>query len=251
MVRLVITDFASKEQNETFYLNDEFASAQNMFTYNSFKKYSVFLSRYEDTEEIFSLNLLSKKHLGRNQFLIHIAENEYVILFNHKTVYSAKINQNFITDDMIKSILITKHIAMLSSGGAIENIYYVINSKYKSAIENILKQNTKNEKNEVVAKSLGEISDLVKPLNELDTFKSHSTKMFYSIFLVGFILWTIFFGLDMATSKLFEQQSLDNVNQEIKIESQLAKRQQILLDNSEKKYKELTDCISTNKEVTK
>ena len=65
MVRLVITDFATKEQNETFYLNDEFASAQNMFTYNSFKKYSVFLSRYEDTEEVFSLNLLSKKYLDK------------------------------------------------------------------------------------------------------------------------------------------------------------------------------------------
>ena len=75
--------------------------------------------------------------------------------------------------------------------------------------------------------------------------------MFYSIFLVGFILWTIFFGLDLATAKLFEQQSLDNVNQEIKIETQLAKRQQILLDNSEKKYKELTDCITTDKEASK
>ena len=172
-----------------------------------------------------------------------------MILFNHKTVYSAKINQNFITDDMIKSILITKHIAMLSSGGAIENIYYVVNSKYKSAIENILKQNTKNEKNEVVAKSLGEIKDLVKPLNELDTFNSHSSKMFYSIFLVSFILWTMVFGLELFTSRLFEQQSLDNLNQEVTIETQMAKRQQILLNNSENKYKELSGCISTNEVV--
>ena len=251
MVRLVITDFASKEQNETFYLNDEYATAQNMFTYNSFKKYSVFLSKYEITEEVYSLNLLSKKHLGKNQFLIHIAENEYVILFNHKTVYSAKINQNFITDDMIKSILITKHIAMLSSGGAIENIYYVINSKYKSAIENILRQNTKNEKNEVVAKSLGETKDLVKPLKALDTFNSHSSKMFYSIFLVSFILWTMFFGLDLLTAKLFYQPSLDTITQEVKIETQLAKRQETFLANSEKKYKELTECMSTNTEVIK
>jgi hypothetical protein len=251
MVRLVITDFASKDLNETFYLNDEFASEQNMFTYNSFKKYSVFLSKYDTNEEVYSLNLLSKKHLGRNQFLIHIAENEYVILFNHKTVYSAKINQNFITDDMIKSILITKHIAMLSSGGAIENIYYVINSKYKSAVENILRQNTKNEKNEVVAKSLGEINDLVKPLNELDTFKSHSVKMFYSIFILGFVFWTIFFGLDLLTSKLFEQQSLDNLNQEIRIEGQLAKRQEILLNKSQKEYIDLTQCISNKNEVLK
>ena len=249
MVRLVITDFASKEQNELFYLNDEFTAVQNMFTYKSFKKYSVYLSRYETNDEIYSLNLLSKKHLGKNQFLIHIAENEYVILFNHKTVYSAKINQNFITDDMIKSILITKHIAMLSSGGAIENIYYVVNSKYKSAIENILRQNTKNEKNEVVAKSLGEIKDLVKPLNELDTFNSHSSKMFYSIFLVSFILWTMVFGLELFTSRLFEQQSLDNLNQEVTIETQMAKRQQILLNNSENKYKELSGCISTNEVV--
>lgn len=249
MVRLVITDFVSKEQNEIFYLTDEFATAQNMFTYHSFKKYSVYLSRYETNDEVYSLNLLSKKHLGKNQFLIHISENEYVILFNHKTVYSAKINQNFITDDMIKSILITKHIAMLSSGGAIENIYYVVNSKYKSAIENILRQNTKNEKNEVVAKSLGEIKDLVKPLKELDTFKSHSSKMFYSIFLLSFIFWFMFYGLELFTSRLFEQQSIDNLTQEVKIEEQLSKRQQILLNNSETKYRELSECITTNEVI--
>ena len=46
MVRLVITDFTSKEQNEAFYLTDEFAATQNMFTYSSFKKYSVYLSPF-------------------------------------------------------------------------------------------------------------------------------------------------------------------------------------------------------------
>ena len=170
MVRLVITDFATKEDNESFYINDEFDTTQNIFTYNSFKKYGVNLSRYETNNEIYSLNLLSKKHLDKNQFLLHIAEGEYIILFNHKTVYSAKINSNFITDDMIKSILITKHIAMLSSGGSIDKIYYVINSKYKSAVENILKQNTKNEKNEVVAQPLGEIR-FNKTLNSSRYFK--------------------------------------------------------------------------------
>ena len=62
MVRLVITDCTSREQNEAFYLTDEFAATQNMFTYSSFKKYSVCLSRYETNDEIYSLNLLSKKH---------------------------------------------------------------------------------------------------------------------------------------------------------------------------------------------
>ncbi|MDY3201473.1 MAG: hypothetical protein AB7S49_02860 [Arcobacter sp.] len=248
MVRLVITDFATKEDSEFFYINDEFDISQNMFTYQSFKKYSVYLSKYTN-DEIYSLNLLSRKYLGKNQFLIHIADGEYVILFNHKTVYSAKINQNFITDDMIKSILITKHIAMLSSGGAIENIYYVINSKYKCAIENILKQNTKNEKQEVVAKSLGEMEELVKPLKELDTTKSHITKLVYMSLLLGASFWIIFFGLKTITDKVFYIEPLENLNRELKIETQLAKRQQILLNDNQKKYKDLTDCISKNEVV--
>lgn len=243
MVRLVRTDFDTKEDSEHFYITDEFDISQNMFTYSSFKKHGVYLSKYVD-DAVYSLNLLSKKYLERNQFLIHISDNEYIILFNHKTVYSARISQNFITDDMIKSILITKHIAMLSSGGAIENIYYVISSKYKSAVENILKQNTKNEKNHVIAKSLGETWDLVKPLNELDTFKSHSSKMIYSIFLLTGTLWVIFFGLDNLTDRVFKKESLDTLKREVQIEDQLIKRQKILLGNSEKKYKEITECLT-------
>lgn len=246
MVRLVRTDFPTKEDSEFFYVNDEFDSSQSMFIYDKFKKYEVFLSKYT-TDEVYSLNLLSKKYLDKNQFLIHIADNEYVILFNHKTVYSAKINQNFITDDMIKSILITKHIAMLSSGGDIENIYYVINSKYKSAIENILKQNTKNEKHNVVAKSLGEIKDLIKPLNELDTIKSHFSKIIYMSTVVFGGLWLIFYGLNFAADKVFFKESLDGLKQELKMETQLSKRQDLLLKNAQNTYKEISDCITTNK----
>lgn len=43
MVRLVITDFATKEDSENFYINEEFDVSQNMFTYKSFKKYSTYL----------------------------------------------------------------------------------------------------------------------------------------------------------------------------------------------------------------
>ncbi|RXJ85098.1 hypothetical protein [Arcobacter cloacae] len=248
MVRLVITDFATKEDSEFFYIRDEFDVSQNMFTYHSFKKYSVYLSKYTN-DDIYSLNLLSRKYLDKNQFLIHIADGEYVILFNHKTVYSAKINQNFITDDMIKSILITKHIAMLSSGGSIDSIYYVINSKFKHAIENILKQNTKNEKQEVVAKSLGEIEELVKPLKPLDTSKTHFSKLFYLSTLTIASLWLVFIGLEKFTSKVFYTEPMENLTKEIEIEKQLAKRQQISLNNNEKKYKDLTDCISVSGEI--
>jgi hypothetical protein len=250
MVRLVRTDFDTKEDSEYFYVSDEFDVSQQMFTYSSFKKYSVYLSKYTN-DEIYSLNVLSKRYLQKNQFLIHISDSDYVILFNHKTVYSAKINQNFITDDMIKSILITKHIAMLSSGGDIENIYYVINSKYKSAVENILKQNTKNDKNHVVAKSLGESWDLVKPLNELDTFKSHISKLSFATVLIAGSMWAMFFGLNMFADKVFQKESLDILKREVKVEEQLIKRQNIILTNSEKEYKELTDCLTTTESEVK
>lgn len=250
MVRLVITDFATKEDNEAYYMNDEFDSSQNMFTYTSFKKHNVFLSKYETSDEIYSLNLLSKKHLNKNQFLIHIAEGEFIILFNHKTIYYAKINQNFITDDMIKSILITKHIAMLSSGGEIEKIYYVINSRYKSAIENILKQNTRNEKGEVVAQSLGELKDLIKPLTELETLNSHAMKNTYMLFFVLGILWVVVYGLDILSSKIISDNSLDGLKKELQIQNRLLKRQEILYKKSLTEYDKLTECITlkgTNK----
>lgn len=249
MVRLVVTDFATKDDNETFYLNDEFDISQKMFTYESFKKHSVYLSKYEVTDTIYSLNLLSKEYLNKNQLLVYITDSEYFILFNHKTVYSAKINQNFITDDIIKSILITKHIAMLSSGGTIERYYYVISSRYKSAIENILKQNTKNEKNEEIAQSLGNIKELVKPLNELDTLKSHFGKNAFLLFFLVSISWVMFFGLEMLTKKYIYKEPLEKLKREIKIEKRLIHRQNILLKRENKKYKELTDCITPNEVI--
>jgi hypothetical protein len=246
MVRLVVTDFATKEDNESFYLGDEFDISQNIFTYDSFKKHSVYLSKYETSNTIYSLNLLSKKYLNKNQLLVHITDSEYFILFNHKTVYSAKINQNFITDDIIKSILITKHIAMLSSGGSIERYYYVITSKYKSAVENILKQNTKNERNEEIAQSLGNVEELVKPLNELDNFKSHFGKNAFILIFVITIAWIMFFGLNILTKKYIYKQPLEKLKREIKIEKRLTHRQKILLKRTDTKYKKLTDCITSS-----
>lgn len=244
MVRLVITDFSTKEDNESFYLNDEFDSQVQVFCYDSFRKNGVYLSKYDIHDEIYSLNLLSKKHLSKNQFLIHIAEGEFIIVFNHKTVYSAKISRNFITDDMIKSILITKHIAMLSSGGAIDKVYYVINSKYKSAIENILKQNTKNENGQVIAQPLGEIRDLINPLTELDTMKGHFYKNTFSVIFVAVILWIMVFGLDIVADKFLGKESLDTLKRELKVQNRLVKRQELLYKKSLKEYDKLTDCIT-------
>lgn len=246
MVRLVLTDFATKEDNEAFYLNDEFDVSVNMFTYDSLKKYSVYLSKYEINDEIYSLNLLSKKHLLANQFLVHITDGEFMILFNHKTVYSAKISQNFITDDMIKSILITRHIAMLSSGGDIDKVYYIVNSKYKSAIENILKQNTRNEKNEIIAERLGNAEELVKILNPLDTYKSHILKNTFIVGFVASLLWIMFFGLNILENQLMNKESLSKLKREIRIEKRLVNKQKISLRQTMNSYKNLAECISPN-----
>ena len=69
MVRLVRTDFDTREDSEYFYIADEFDASQNMFTYSSFKKYSVYLSKYTN-DEIYSLNILSKKcHKNLSHFV--------------------------------------------------------------------------------------------------------------------------------------------------------------------------------------
>ncbi len=248
MVRLAITDFATKEESDYFYVNEEYETSLNMFTYSAFKKYSAYLPK-EDTSKFYSLNLLSKKYLDKNQFLIHIADEEFVILFNHKTIYSAKINPNFITDDMIKSILISKHITMLSSGGELTKFYYVINSKFRAALEVILKHNIKNEKKEIIAQSLGNIEDLVLNLKELDTNKSHYTKLsILSILLLG-SFWLSIFGLDMIRDKYLLIEPLDPLKQEINFEDSFKSRQEKSLNDAQIEYNKLTDCITYKEDL--
>lgn len=244
MVRLVITDFKSKEDNELFYNDEDIIVSQKIFTYFSFKKYALYFPKYETVDEIYSLNLISKKYLDANQFLVHISDSEYVILFNHKTVYSAKINSNFITDDIIKSILINRHIVMLSSGGDIDKIYYIINSKYKSAIENILKQNTKNEKNEVVAISLGDINDLVKPLNPLENISKFLSKYVILFSLLIFSFWYCTVAVNQIADKFLYKESIENLKRELLVQNAVLKKQNILFKNSVAEYEKASTCIS-------
>jgi len=243
MVRLVITDFPSKEESKSFYMEDEFEESQDLFVYSKFKKYSVSLSKY-NIDELYSLNLLSKKYLLKNQFLVYVSDEEYIILFNHKTVYSAKINENFLTDDIVKSILITKHIAMLSSGGSIENIYYVINSKYKSAKEHILKENTKNDKNEVIAKPLGNMNDLIKPLNPLVTPKMQINSIASFVFSIGISFWAIFYGIELFTEKFLKQEPISILKRELAVEKRLIAKEKRLLRANQINYRKITECIT-------
>ena len=247
MVRLVITDFATKDASESFYRRDEFDSFEQLITYNALKKHSSYISKYSVNGDVYSLNLLSLKHLENNEFLIYITDEEYVILFNHKTVYSAKVNQHFITDDIIKSVLITKHILSLANTQDKKKVFYLIDAKYKYGIENILKYNTLSEENEVIASSLGEIEELIKPLNQLNTPKMHYAKLLYVAGVVGMILWISIFGLGMATAKLIDEDILTKLQSDLEFEKQVLQRQENILNIENKKLDELTKCISNAK----
>lgn len=242
MVRLIITDFKDKSENEAFYITDEYETKVQLFTYYRLKKHSVYLSKYEVNDNLYSLNVVSKKHLKKNQFLIYIEDEKFIILFNHKTIYSAKINPNFMADDIIKSILTTKHITMLSGGGNSIELNYIINSKYKSALEHLLQQNTKNEKNEIMAFEINEINRLVKNLNELDTNKSHFGKLIFIVVFISFIFWAIFSGLGILSKKVLVEEPLKILNRQLAIEKNRLKKQKVLLREKQVIYKKEVDC---------
>ena len=60
----------------------------------------------------------------------------------------------------------------------------------------------------------------------------------------------MFFGLEILTKKYIYTQPLEKLKREIKIEKRLIHRQNILSKRTDKKYRELTDCI-TSDEVKK
>jgi len=245
MVRLIVTDYHSKEEYEDFYTSiDELEPLKELFVYYKYRKYKAYLPRSHVHENIYSLNILSRKYLDYDNFLIYIGDSEFYILFNHKTIYSAKINENFITDDMIKSILIAKHLTMLSSGGSIDKIYYIIDSKYKFAIENILKQNTKNENNQVIATELGHVETLVKKVPEMDTLSTFVKKNSVIAAVLFIIYLTVNSVLPFIEKNYLEDNFIEKYEKELQIEQRLNKRLLNRFEKVAKEHKDLTQCIS-------
>ncbi|OCL85465.1 hypothetical protein AAX26_01891 [Aliarcobacter thereius] len=248
MVRLAITDFSSQEESEHFYLDNDLENSKRLFTYNSFKKNEVYVSK-NSVYDFYSLNLLSKEYLDGNEFLIYIADEEFVLLFNHKTIYSVKLNLNFITDDIIKSILMTNHITMLSSGGKINKINYIIDSKFRAAIEVLLQENIKNDIKEIICFKLGDSKDLVENLNELDTTNSFYSKISILFILAFAIFYGMFFGLNDLKEDYLTHPSLDPIKQELEFENRFISRQDKTLINVQKEYDDLISCISNKEDI--
>ncbi|OCL81754.1 hypothetical protein [Arcobacter porcinus] len=248
MVRLAITDFSSQEESEQFYLDNELENSKKLFTYNSFRKHEVYVPK-NSVYDYYSLNLLSKEYLDENEFLIYIADEEFVLLFNHKTIYSVKLNLNFITDDIIKSILMTNHITMLSSGGKINKINYIIDSKFRAAIEVLLQENIKNDIKEIICFKLGDSKDLSENLNELDTTNSFYSKISILSILAFAIFYGMFFGLSDLKNEYLTHSSLDPIKQELDFESRFIARQDKALNSAQKEYDDLIQCISNKEDI--
>ncbi|MEJ5167763.1 MAG: hypothetical protein WHU93_01225 [Arcobacteraceae bacterium] len=244
MVRLVATDFKTKEASEAFYVGKQFDESQKIFTYSFFKQYSLHISKYQGNYKIYSLNLLSKKYLNNNEFLIYITDEDFLVLFNHKTIYTAKINLHYITDDIIKSILIAKHlVAVLNTDDNQKKLNYLIDSRYKYAVENIVRENIKIN-DMIIAQNLGDIEELTMPMNELLDMKTHYSRLaFVSVLLIG-VFWVIGFGLDMVSNKILFNTSLDDLRSEVDFENRALIRQQKILDSHLSQYNETTKCLS-------
>ena len=244
MVRLVRDDFLNVEDNHAFYSNNEVEKFDKMIWLKSLKVKHVELpSIMAANNEIYSLINLSKQYLSKNQLLVSITDEDYIILFNHKTVYSAKVNIDFLIDDIIKSILINKHISRLSMSEENKTLHYIVSSKFKDAIEYLFEQNTKNENNKVIAKSLGDIDVLVKPLIKLDTYSTFFYKNLILLGLAVFSFYTLFFGLDAIKSKYFSINSLSSLESKISLYKRFIKKETINLKKVQVEYKEIISCL--------
>lgn len=197
MVRLITTDIINREKIIDTNLKDKNIE---VFSYFQFEKYSAFVSSLELQNDLYSLNLLSKKYLLKENFLIYMSDFEYSICFDHKTIYSLKIMGDFKINDLIKSVLITKNLIMLLGGGSSNKIYFLIDSEYEELYTNILRENLKNEKGEYSVNKLGNLIDLTRGLVQLETKK----KFLYKYLFLGVMLLlsvTVSFTLFSKESK--------------------------------------------------
>ncbi len=245
MVRLVITDFSTQEENEFFYPADEYEAQKYFLTYHRFKKYGLFLSKSYEDDDVYSLSLLSKHYLKSGEFLVYISDYEFVILFNHKRVYSSKINPNFIIDDIIKSVLIAKHIIMLTNTtGNMSKLYCVANTKYRYAVENIVTRNITKDSPNISAEILGRAEELVKPLNELTTMNNLVLKNIAALAVVGVLWWVAFFAYDMLILKFVNKHSTKAQEIELRVQKRLIQKEKIAYKKLEKEYNTMLSCIS-------
>ncbi len=238
MVRLITTDLFQNNRNTYEKTNDI-----EIFSYYKFEKYNTFVSKLDLQNDLYSLNLLSKKHLNKENFLIYINDFEYVICFDHKTIYSLKITGDFKINDIIKSVLITKNLIMLLSGGDINKVYYLIDSEFEELYRNILRENLQNEKGEYIIHKLGDQKNLIQNLPKLETKKRFVLKY---LSLGVLIIFSIFMSTNPFSKSDQEQLMVENYKQlETQLNvtnTQLAKNQKILDDINIKIKKEF-GCI--------
>lgn len=250
MVRLVLTNFPFAHEIKEFYAEGFEKNMKRMFFYNGFNnKEEVYLPK-EDLKKtkFYSINELSQNFIEDNNFLVYISDRQFNILFDHITISSTILDKKYKIEDIIKLIIITKHLSILSSGGDLEKIFYVIDSEHKSTIEHLLKINTMNENAQIIAKDLGTKEELIPKLTELDTSESFIFKQLQLLLVTTITFCAIFFGAELLFKKIqpYEditsiESKISNSNTEININE---RREKSLI-------KKLTDLKSCMKKVDK
>jgi hypothetical protein len=236
MVRLVTTNCFYSDDDGKNYCAIDTNTLDNLkvSTYFNFEEYVTFVQKDDLKNTLYSLNLISKTHLSNEKFLIYINDNEYSICFDHKTIYSLKIEKQFKLNDIIKSVLITKNLIMLLSAGDINKVYFIIDSQYEELYKNILIENLKNDKGEHTVEKLGNLQHLIKELPELETKRTFLFKYITLGVLIFVSIYLTFDGLNRFSKRFFPINNNSVIVSQIKFQNTQLIQNQIKLKELEK-----------------
>jgi len=242
MVRLITTDcFYNSNNNETLQ------NGIKIFVYHNFQEHSSIVSKDDLKDTLYSLNIVSKTHLPKENFLIYMNDFEYSVCFNHKTIYSLRLTETFKINDIIKSVLITKNLIMLLSAGEVDKVYYIIDSNYEELYKNLLEENLKNAQEECIVQSVGTTLNLVQNLPELETL----TKFLLKYLTLGIVFITAIFitfnTFNQDRDNCYELSQKDKLLTKINGQNIQLKKNEENFAILNQKYFTLFECIQKDK----
>ena len=242
MVRLVITDFAIKEKAYEHYKVTEYDAFKEIFVYSNFKKEVTYVPESVKSEKFYSINELSKSKLEDEEFLIYVNEEEFILLFNHKTIFYTYMDENFFLEDLSKSIVVMKHMNQMISNIPDSKIVMVVESSKRSLIKTVLENNIS------IPIEQRSLEEMIQNEPTMDTNNSFMKKNLTFIASLALILWIGFYGFSMLSHQIFYKTSLQKINKDLKLHKRLISRANVTIKTKQKEYEELKACM-TNKEV--
>ena len=245
MIRLANTTSFTQQYEKKLAVDIVDLSNVEIFSYHDYQIHSTIVPAAALVDDLYSINILSKIYLADNNFLIYMNNNEYIIVFNHETIYMQELSNEFIFNDIIKLSLITKNLLNLLSIGKQQTTYFIIDSQYKELHENILYRNIFKNNSHGSFKNLGSISELVKKIPELETRSKYNGKLILLLVLIMISLYFTFGGLSKIISNYYSANSNALIESQIKIVSkQIEKNMEFLNQIKKDNHKNRAMVIS-------